>query len=112
MQQLSTCRNNRGVKKQSMDMRYILGGILAALIGLAILVEIVCWLSRRRRDRAARAYLAQHPQGRSYAVGSPEYNAQVVAAIRQVNERLEPQGKRVPERAAMEIITKQMEEGK
>jgi len=88
-----------------MDIQYILGGILAALIGLSIPVTIVSWLSQRRRDRAARAYLAQHPQVKGYAIGSPEYNAQIVAAIRQVNERLAPQGKRVPERVAMEIIT-------
>jgi hypothetical protein len=94
-----------------MDTRYILGGILAVLILLAVLVEIVSWLSRRRRDSATRAYLAQHRQGRSYAVGSPEYNAQIVTTIRQLNERLEPQGKRVPERTAIEII-KQMEVSK
>jgi hypothetical protein len=44
-------------------------------------------------------------------VGSPEYNAQIVTTIRQLNERLEPQGKRVPERTAIEII-KQMEVSK
>lgn len=92
-----------------MDIRYLLGGILAALIGLSILITIVSWLSQRRRDKAARAYLAQHPQVKGYALGSPQYNAQVVATIRQINERLAPQGKRVPERAAMEII-KQTEE--
>ncbi len=87
-----------------MGIQYILGGILTTLMLLAVLVEIVSWLSRRRRNRAARAYLVQHRQSRGYAVGSPEYNAQVVQVIHQVNERLAPHGKRLPERAAIEMI--------
>jgi hypothetical protein len=43
-----------------------------------------------------------------YEVGSPEYNAQIIAALRQVNEQLAPQGKRVPERAAIHIIMDEM----
>lgn len=39
-----------------------------------------------------------------YAVGSPEYNAQIVAAIHQVNEQLAPTGRQVPERVAIDII--------
>jgi hypothetical protein len=93
-----------------MNINYLLTGILAALFLLMTLIQVVTWLSRRRRDRAARAYLAQHPlPGRSYEVGSPEYHAQIVAMIHQTNEQLEPQGKRIPERVTIEII-KQIEE--
>jgi hypothetical protein len=93
-----------------MNINYLLTGILAALFLLMTLIQVVTWLSRRRRDRAARAYLAEHPlPGRSYEVGSPEHNAQIVAMIRQTNKGLEPQGKRVPERVAIEII-RNMEE--
>ena len=59
-------------------------------------------ITRRRRARSEQPPI--------YAVGSPEYNQQIVAALRQVNERLEPQGKRVPERAAIEIIKQHQEE--
>jgi len=87
-----------------MGIQYILGGILATLLLLAVLAESVSRLSRRRRNRAAQAYLAQHRQNRGYAVGSPEDNAQVVQVIHQINERLTPQGKRLPERVALEMI--------
>ena len=74
-----------------MNIQTTVTGILAALICLSVVVEIMCRLSRRRRDRDARAYLAHHPlPGRSYEVGSPEHNAQIVAMIRQTNEELEP----------------------
>jgi hypothetical protein len=45
-----------------------------------------------------------------YEIGSPEHNAQIVAALRQVNEQLAPQGKRVPERVAIDVIMSQYEE--
>ena len=92
-----------------MGIQYILGGILAALTLLVALAEIVSWLSRSLRDQAAQAYLEQHPMGKSYAVGSPEYNAQVVQVIHQINEQVALQGKRLPERAVIEMI-RQMEE--
>jgi hypothetical protein len=41
-----------------------------------------------------------------YEVGSPEFNAQIVSAIHALNEQLEPQGKRIPERVAIDIISR------
>lgn len=71
-----------------MNIHYMVTGILSALCCLLILIQVMTWLSRRRRDEAARAYLVQHPlPGRIYEVGSPEDNAQIVQAVRQVNER-------------------------
>jgi hypothetical protein len=39
-----------------------------------------------------------------YAVGSPEFNGQIVAAIHQINQQLAPTGRQVPERVAIDII--------
>lgn len=39
-----------------------------------------------------------------YEVGSPEYNAQIVAIVQELNARLAPQGKRIPEKTAIDII--------
>jgi hypothetical protein len=41
-----------------------------------------------------------------YEVGSPEFNAQIVSAIHALNDQLEPQGKRIPERVAIDIISR------
>jgi hypothetical protein len=80
-------------------------GILAVLIFIAILIQVLTWLSHRRRDQAARAWLVEHPlPGRRYEVGSPEHNAQIVDAVRTINERIAAQGKRIPERTAIDII--------
>jgi hypothetical protein len=40
-----------------------------------------------------------------YAVGSPEYNAQIMAAIHQINAQLAPSGQRVPERIIIGILS-------
>jgi hypothetical protein len=58
-----------------------------------IVVFILLNLPRRHRKHT------QH-----HAVGSPEYNAQVVEAVRTLNERMNPTGKHAPERVAMDII--------
>jgi hypothetical protein len=50
------------------------------------------------------------PQPPIYEVGSPEYNAQVISAIHALNEQLAPQGKRIPERAAIDIIHRTVKE--
>lgn len=44
-----------------------------------------------------------------HEVGSPEYNAQMVGMIRTLNEQLASQGKRVPERVAMDLLQHIME---
>ncbi len=86
---------------------FLLTGILGALlIMLLIGIGLDAWVKTLRAGCRSRARGEQPPM---HAVGSPEHHAQIVAAIHQVNERLEPQGKRVPERVAMEII-KQLEE--
>ena len=69
------------------------------------------WLFPRRKNPqsfftmrvSGNGHLAEVSNG-VYEVGSPEHNAQIIAALRQVNEQLEPQGKRVPERVAIHII--------
>jgi hypothetical protein len=82
-----------------MDPRLLVSlGILAIMVIGVLLAEVLPAL-RRRRLRKQRG---QQPT--IYAVGSPEDNARVVQAIRQVNERLAPEGKRVPERVAIDII--------
>lgn len=68
---------------------------------------VVLCLSTSCHQRHARNVPAQ-PRP-LHAVGSPEYNAQVVAALQQLNERLATQGKRIPERTALEIIQDQEE---
>ena len=83
-----------------MDPRTLLGlSLIALVVVLVILLEIRLAIRRRRLRR-------QHAQQPTiHAVGSPEYNAQVVDMIRQLNERLAKDGKRVPERVAIDIIT-------
>ncbi|MHB8596729.1 MAG: hypothetical protein ACYDER_07960 [Ktedonobacteraceae bacterium] len=79
------------------DHLVLAGIVLALFIGIGLMT----WIKTVRAERRSRSH-GNHPP--IYAVGSPEYNAQVVAAIRQVNERLAPEGKRVPERTAIDII--------
>lgn len=81
-----------------MDLHTLLGLLILAA-ALAVLLAIRSVLRRRTLRRPH----AQQPA--IHAVGSPEYNAQIVDALRQVNERLAKDGKRVPERAAIDIIT-------
>ena len=56
--------------------------------------------------------MASPEQSAVYEVGSPEYNAQVVSAIRTLNMQLASQGKRVPERVAIDIIHQVIEDKK
>lgn len=81
-----------------MDTRFL---ILGLILALALLLTALRSALRRRKLRK---------QGKQqpgiYEVGSPEYNAQIVGALRQVNERLALDGKRVPERVAIDIIQK------
>lgn len=77
-----------------MDPRLLVLGLLALIAILELLTAL-----RRHRLRKQRS---QEPP--IYAVGSPEDNARIVQAIRQVNERLAPKGQRVPERFAIDII--------
>src|SRR5207244_4061959 len=86
--------SNLTVRKRGIRMYYIamLMTMLTLLVGLA-LVEIRA-IVRRRRARAKQPAI--------YAVGSPEYNQQIIQTLAKVNERLASQGKRVPERAAIE----------
>jgi len=77
--------------------------LVVALLLIIIDVFVIPWL-RARNSRAA--HRADPP---IYAIGSPEHNAQLVEAIHQVNECLAKQGKRVPERAVIDII--EMEKG-
>lgn len=80
---------------------------------VVMLADVLCpglYYIRLRRGRL-RKQRATPSQPAIYQVGSPEYNAQVVEAIRSLNERLAPQGKRVPERVAIEIIQQVLEGG-
>jgi hypothetical protein len=67
------------------------------LLGLFAIVLIVIFILLNLRGRH-RQHTRHHP------VGSPEYNAQIVEAVRTLNERMSPAGKRVPERVAIDII--------
>jgi hypothetical protein len=85
----------------------VLGILLGGLIIVLGLLEIALRIRDRLRQRAETSDRARPSAPPMYAVGSPEYNAQIVDAIRQVNERLAPEGKHVPERVAMDIILQQ-----
>lgn len=83
----------------------VIGLVIAAiLITTGLLLCSASFLLRWLRDRAARAYLAKHPRPAIYEIGSPEYNAQIVGAIRTLNERIAASGRRVPEKTAIDII--------
>jgi hypothetical protein len=82
-----------------MDPRILFSLIIMALIVVFVLFAEALPALRRRRLRKQ-----PNQQPPIYAVGSPEYNAQVISTIHKLNERLAPQGKRVPERAAIDII--------
>lgn len=72
--------------------------------GLAVYLYYVGHLIYRRRHPA----LAQEEEWETrepiYEVGSPEYNAQLNDLLRTLNLQLEPEGKRIPERAVIMII--------
>lgn len=85
----------------------VLGILLSALILVLGLLEIALQIRGWLRRRAEISAMSRPSAPPMYAVGSPEYNAQIVDAIRQVNERLASQGKHVPERVAMDIILQQ-----
>lgn len=73
-----------------------------ALTLATALTALLAGLRLAQRQRRLRQQRNQQPQ--IYEVGSPEYNAQIVGAVRQLNERLAPDGRRIPERVAIEII--------
>lgn len=77
-----------------MDVRLLVLGFL----GLIALLELLIALCRRQLRKQ------RNQQQTIYAVGSPEDNARVVQVIRQVNERLAQDGRRIPERVALDII--------
>jgi hypothetical protein len=68
--------------------------------------------ARKPRPIASETYYASvgdnvwyaHLPGNACEVGSPEYNAQVAGAIRALNARLATEGKRIPEKTAIEMI--------
>lgn len=78
------------------------GTILGTTIILLGLIEAILELRDWGRRRATKK--AERTAPPIYAVGSPEYHAQIVAAIREVNKQLAPEGKRVPERDALDIL--------
>jgi len=72
---------------------FLLAGILGILlIVLLIGIGLATWAKTVRDERRSHARAEHSPV---HAIGSPEYNAQFVDAIRQVNERLAPEGKRI-----------------
>jgi hypothetical protein len=89
--------------------------ISATFAGWLPAFELICWLRARKQQQPAEdsklyyalvgdnIYLAPLP-GKAYEVGSPEYHAQVVGMIRALNKQLAGQGKRIPEKAAIDII--------
>src|SRR5579872_7291700 len=82
---------------------YLLAGIVGAfLLLLFAVIGLDAWIKSIRDERRRKAS-GERPH--VYAIGSKEHNAQIVKAVRTVNEQLAPQGKRVPERVAIDIIT-------
>jgi hypothetical protein len=84
-----------------------LQGTALALAVAATLIVSYALVTRIVRRRRMRQWRREHPQSMystSYAVESPEYNAQIVGVIRELNRRLIGQGKRIPEKIAIEII--------
>lgn len=79
-----------------MDPRLLASLGLLALMGLGILIAEVLPALRRRKQPGQQPTISE--------VGSPEDNARVVQAIRQINTRLAQDGKRIPERVAIDII--------
>lgn len=80
---------------------FIRGTILGTAQRLLGLIEAI--LERRNRRRRRTKTSAIPPVSPIYEVGSPEYNAQIVGVIHTLNERLASEGKRVPERVALDI---------
>ncbi len=73
--------------------------IATTIVGIALFpLWMANWVTRARKQGTTPLRPA------IYEVGSPEYNAQVVGAIRTLNEQLASQGKRIPEKAAIQII--------
>lgn len=51
-----------------------------------------------------------HIPGTAYEVGSPEYNAQLIGALRALSERLEAEGKLIPAQTTADIVRQINEE--
>lgn len=81
---------------------FLAGTMLGTAIIILGLIEAILELRNWRRRRTKTSAIP--PASPIYEVGSPEYNAQIVDAIHTLNERLAPEGKRVPERVALDII--------
>ena len=80
-----------------MDLRLLLAGLIALAAFLELLTLVLLALRRKLREQRGQ-------QPTIYAIGSPEDNARVVQALRQINERLAQDGRRVPERVAIDIV--------
>jgi hypothetical protein len=95
-------RHQRSRKQETIAMPTIhtLTLVLFTLLVLLAVVQGVRFIMRQRSRRRNRT--SQQPP--IYAVGSPEYNAQIVGMIYTLNERLARRGKRIPERVAMDVI--------
>jgi hypothetical protein len=96
------CRHQRSGKQETIAMPTIhpLTVVLFTLLALLAVVQGVRFIMRRRSRRRNRT----SQESPVYAVGSLEDNARIVNMIYTLNERLADLGKRIPERAAMDVI--------
>jgi hypothetical protein len=92
-------------KGNDMAQLSLISNILA-LVLCVIGASLATWTFARLLIRRwqARKYQQEHLRPAVYEVGSPEHAAQIVEAIYTLNRQLASQGKRIPEKTAIQII--------